>query len=300
MNWIRVAVGIGDDPRIHAIADMLAVRIPEAVGLVVMLLCKFPEHAPDGALTEIPDASVERWSGWMGERGAFAKAIRFTFLDDAGVWVAWEKYNGAALREATAARQRMREVRRAKKANGSPDGSANGSPNGSGKNGASSPNGSPDGAPNGSADRSPDGTPLRNGRDVTDGTNERHDGEAARAAASAAPADGGLVHCFDDPAHIAAYLAYRRSHRMPDGLDAALKRLNAPLVGGAPLPWPLIGAALVEMRGASADFTPAAVGGFARRLQREAAAPPSPVTGTSRAVAMILERDAARQGAADA
>ena len=125
MNWIRVAVGIGDDPRIHAIADMLAVRIPEAVGLVVMLLTRFPEHAPNGSLAGVPDTSVERWGGWSGERGEFANAIRFTFLDADGLWLAWEKYNGAALREAEDARHRMREARRAKKPNRSPDGTPN-------------------------------------------------------------------------------------------------------------------------------------------------------------------------------
>lgn len=148
MNWIRIAVGIGDDPRIHAIADMLGVRIPEAVGLVVMLLAKFPEHAPDGSLAEVPDASVERWGGWAGDRGAFAKAVRFTFLDEAGVWLAWEKHNGAALREAIAARQRMRD-HRTKKATAFAERSANGTENVRRTVRQDDPNGSPDGSPDG-------------------------------------------------------------------------------------------------------------------------------------------------------
>lgn len=75
-----------------------------------------------------------------------------------------------------------------------------------------------------------------------------------------------LSENFPDPEHRSAYLAYRRSHRMPDGLDATLRSLHAPMTGGAPLSWPAIGAALVHMRGVAAAFSPNAVAGFARNL----------------------------------
>lgn len=75
----------------------------------------------------------------------------------------------------------------------------------------------------------------------------------------------GLAACFAVPAHRDAYLAYRRAHRMPDGMDASLTALNAGMHGPA-VPWEALGAALVDMRGASADFSPKAVAGFARRV----------------------------------
>jgi len=139
MNWIRIAVGIGDDPEIHKLASRLAVTPHEAIGLVVLLLTKFPEHAETGDLSEIPDSLLERWAGWSGERGAFAQGCRETFLNDAGVWEAWEKHNGAALREYKATRERAAEYRRRRAAellttgDATPDstayGKADGTPN---------------------------------------------------------------------------------------------------------------------------------------------------------------------------
>ena len=113
VNWIRVSVAIADDPRVHALAGALGVRVAEAVGLVVCLLRKFPEHAPSGSLANVSDSLLEIWAMWQGRRGGFAVAVRETFLTEQGVWAAWEKHNGAALREAAAARKRMSERRAA-------------------------------------------------------------------------------------------------------------------------------------------------------------------------------------------
>ena len=111
MNWIRIAVAIGDDPDVHTLADRLGCRVAEAVGLVVCLLTRFPEHAPDGNLAQIPASLVERWAGWEGTRGEFDAAFRGIFLTD-GVWPAWERHNGTALREAESSRLRAAEYRR--------------------------------------------------------------------------------------------------------------------------------------------------------------------------------------------
>lgn len=95
-------------------------------------------------------------------------------------------------------------------------------------------------------------------------------GSAPEAQLPAAAPD--LSGHFADDAHRTAYLAYRVSHRMPDGFDAALRRLNAPISGGAALAWDTIGAALVEMRGAAVSFSPAVLSGFARKLDRRSPA----------------------------
>lgn len=143
MTWIRVSTQIPDDPDIFTLADRLKVRTAEAVGLVVSLLTKFPDHAPDGQLGSLPGPVVERWAGWEGERGAFYNAIIELFVDADGVWPSWEKHNGAAMRDAEAARKRAAEYRRRnaeqllkESANASPNSSGNASPN-------ASPNGSP-------------------------------------------------------------------------------------------------------------------------------------------------------------
>ncbi len=116
MNWIRICVGIADDPTVGAIADACDIPLAEAVGCVVSVLCKLPSHAEDGGLSAIPDRTLEKWANWEHERGAFAKAFRSTMCDEAGVVKAWDHYNGAAIREAKASRDRMRETRRKPKA----------------------------------------------------------------------------------------------------------------------------------------------------------------------------------------
>jgi hypothetical protein len=102
------------------------------VGLVVCTLAKFPEHAPDGNLTQIPPTLIERWAGWEGKRGRFDAELRSIFLTD-GVWSAWEKHNGTAMRDAIASRKRAADYRRKQAeelaqstANGTPNGTANG------------------------------------------------------------------------------------------------------------------------------------------------------------------------------
>ena len=89
--------------------------------------------------------------------------------------------------------------------------------------------------------------------------------------------DGGaLVGAFTDHTHRDAYAAYRRGHRMPDGFDATLRAVQAPPTGGARYDWDTIGRALVEMRGASVDFTPAVLRGFCRRIVADATATAAP------------------------
>jgi len=108
MNWIRVAVAIGDDPDVHTIAYHLNIDAAHAVGLLVLLLTKFPEHAADGNLKDIPDGLIERWAGWSGERGQFAAMLRAIFLNEDGIWEAWDKHNGKALEKMHRDRERLR------------------------------------------------------------------------------------------------------------------------------------------------------------------------------------------------
>jgi hypothetical protein len=134
VNWIRVSVGITGDPRVYALADDLGIRPAEVVGLIVGVMIALPEHAPTGDLSNVPTTLLERWAGWDGVRGQFAERFAERFLDD-GVWAAWEKHNGSAMRDAKSAAERAKAARNARKGgsspNGSPNGMANGTPNGS-------------------------------------------------------------------------------------------------------------------------------------------------------------------------
>lgn len=137
MGWIRIADGMDDDPKVHVLATALGCPVAGAVGHLVLLLSRFPEHAPQGNLAQIPASLVERWAAWEGERGVFDAAFRETFLNADGIWTAWEKHNGAALREAHASRERAAEYRRRRAddllnatVDSTPNGTANGSPHG--------------------------------------------------------------------------------------------------------------------------------------------------------------------------
>jgi hypothetical protein len=88
--------------------------------------------------------------------------------------------------------------------------------------------------------------------------------------------EAGIGGVFVDEGQKAAYLAYRKAHRMPDGFDATLRSLHNPETGGVGYEWQVIGRALVEMRGASADFSAAIARGFCRRLLQ--APPPAAPT----------------------
>lgn len=129
MNWIRVSVGIATDPRVYALAEDLDVRPAEVVGLLVGVMAALPGHAPTADLSNVPSTLLERWAGWEGVRGQFAARFAARFLND-GVWAAWEKYNGSAMREAKSAAERAKAARNARKGGSSPHGSPHGMENG--------------------------------------------------------------------------------------------------------------------------------------------------------------------------
>jgi hypothetical protein len=102
----------------------------------------------------------------------------------------------------------------------------------------------------------------------------------------------GLAHEFADETHRAAYVAYRKTHRMPDGMDAVLRTANHGGMGThAPLAWEVMGAALVAMRALQVDFSQNALHGFARRVGE---APPAP-RGIGSGDAKRAEMDRARE-----
>lgn len=75
-----------------------------------------------------------------------------------------------------------------------------------------------------------------------------------------------LAERFADADHREAYEGYRRSHRMPDSLDAGIRSVNQPISGGAAYDWPIIGAALLEMRATQGNFSVPFLRGCCRRL----------------------------------
>lgn len=115
MNWIAIATKIGEDPKIGAIASASGLRLNEAIGAVVRVLCKLPAHAGDGVIADVPDETLEEWGGFRGEPGVFAQAFRKVLCTE-GTVTSWEKYNGAAQRRHSKDRDRQADRRAAAKA----------------------------------------------------------------------------------------------------------------------------------------------------------------------------------------
>jgi hypothetical protein len=111
MNWIRVARNIGSDVRVGRVARACGIRRAEAVGLIVNVLTHLPDEARDGDLRAFESCELEEWAAWEGDPGAFTTAFLAHMCTPDCVVRSWEKHNGAAIRDADKARERMQRAR---------------------------------------------------------------------------------------------------------------------------------------------------------------------------------------------
>jgi hypothetical protein len=119
MNWVKIAVGIMDDPSVRQVAEAVGVSEVTTTGHLVGVFTNLATHAKNGDISQVSEATVEAWARWRGKRGKFAQAFRAYLCDQQGVVKAWEAYNGAAIREfehdrirKAEARKKARDVRR--------------------------------------------------------------------------------------------------------------------------------------------------------------------------------------------
>ncbi len=108
MNWIRIATNIGEDERMEDLANVLRIRLAEAIGLTTLVLCKLPAKAKNGDLSRISASKLEEWSRWHGKSGAFNTAFRAIMCTEAGVVRTWDKHNGKAMEKAERDAERKR------------------------------------------------------------------------------------------------------------------------------------------------------------------------------------------------
>lgn len=80
--------------------------------MLVFVLLRMLHRAPSGSLAGVADSLIEDWAQWRRRPGAFARAFREIFLDEHGVWRAWEVHNGRTVRNLETARERARSQRR--------------------------------------------------------------------------------------------------------------------------------------------------------------------------------------------
>jgi len=281
MNWIRIATGIADDPKVFRLAKQCAVDVATATGLLVRVLVKLPLHAADGNIAAVPPEAIEQWAAWTGEPGVLDAALRAIFCDDDETVAAWDKHNGAALRE-------MRRDRDRKKTKSAPPSAgippelrrnSTGTPPEFHRNetlrdelliaaAASTRARRREAVPPPAPDPIPDPVP-----------DPVHDPVHDPVPISPLADDLAPPSALTDPAHVAAWQCVIRSARSPLAVSAAIAAVASGLHGpnGQAVPWDTIGRALLEMQAAGSAFTPATLRGFVRRL-----ATPDPAPATAR------------------
>ncbi len=241
MNWIRIARGMKDDPRIFTLAAACKVRPAEAVGLIVNVLVELPDHARDGDLSGVPAGTVEAWARWHGRPGIFDAAFRKSLCENEKVR-SWEKHNGPAVRALEAAKQRSKDWRERKEKRPP---NAERTANATHTERVTSPE------PN--ASRSP----------LQDNTRQYKTGLQTHT--TTAREAGALA--FDHPAAQGAYAEMRRTAPNPAAFDAMLKTVADPITGGPAYTWPEIGAALVELAPQGGVPSAVSVRAFCRRVR---------------------------------
>lgn len=263
MNWIRIAVKMKTDPKVGAIAAACGVPMAHAVGMVCCALMEFPDHARDGDVAGVPDVVLEQWAGWLGKGGVFASVFRAQMCDDTGAVAAWDRHNGAAIREADATKERAKQWRAERQA-AKRERVPNGAPNGSRTAYDTRTERVANGVANGKR------TPLRDG---TGRDEELTTPLRAVVSSGGAAQDGTPPLSFVTESHHHAFVGYWRAHQYPAALVATLEAMANGMQGPA-VAWDTIGAALVEMQGAGARFSPATLRAFVRRLQDTPAGKP--------------------------
>lgn len=112
--WIRIDANIGENPKVWELAALRGVSAEACVGLLVILFGKVAEHAPSGDVAQVPDPLLERWAGWSGEPGAFARDFRALFAS-AGVIDGWAERQGKLIERANKERERWQRRNSAEK-----------------------------------------------------------------------------------------------------------------------------------------------------------------------------------------
>lgn len=109
--WIRVHANLANRPVVSRMAESLRIDPFRAIGHLVTFWGSVSAHAANGAIAGVPDALLERWAGWTGRRGAFARWVRTSHMDPDGRVNEWDAYQGKLEIKRERERQRVREFR---------------------------------------------------------------------------------------------------------------------------------------------------------------------------------------------
>jgi len=110
-DWIRVHAQLVARPVVARCAEALRIDPYKAVGHLVTFWGAVAEHARGGHVGDVPDALLERWAGWTGKRGAFARWLRADHVDPQGRVNQWDEYQGKLEHRRELERQRIANKR---------------------------------------------------------------------------------------------------------------------------------------------------------------------------------------------
>jgi len=117
MNWFRVQTPLPTHPKVHALADELKVPWQHALGMLTAVLAwAASRDQEDIVVTQAQAKALAVVSGHVGPPQVFTDALVATGWLDAlepGNYRLhdWREWNGSAVRESLAARDRMRRLR---------------------------------------------------------------------------------------------------------------------------------------------------------------------------------------------
>ena len=116
--WNVVETSIGRNAKVYRLADTLNIKVAETVGCLVLFWGSVLEQREDGDISSWTGTEIERYAGWGGEKGAFAKALykkENPFIDVVkGIHLVhgWLDFSGRYLikRYGTANREKLIEI----------------------------------------------------------------------------------------------------------------------------------------------------------------------------------------------
>ncbi len=116
--WNVVETSIGRNSKVFRLTDTLGIGIAQTVGCLVLLWGAVLEQREDGDISGWAHSEIERYAGWEGEKGKFAKALyrkENSFIDvieNKHLIHDWIEYAGRYLikRYGTSNRERLIEI----------------------------------------------------------------------------------------------------------------------------------------------------------------------------------------------
>lgn len=113
--WVPVEQSIANHPKAKRLSRALGIRIPEAVGLVILPQHFAIDYAPDGDLSQYEAADLADRVHWEGDAQQLLDTMKAVgFIEQDGRIHNWERYGGKYIEEREQGRERKARSRQRK------------------------------------------------------------------------------------------------------------------------------------------------------------------------------------------